>query len=555
MTGSVLQFILSVFPILLLIYLMAKRNGLPSYIALPAIAVLIILIQVFYWSNSNLAVGASVVASIVATLTPVTIIFAAILFNRFIEVSGSINVIKSWLATVSPNPVAQLMIIGWAFAFMIEGASGFGTPAAIAAPLLVSLGFPAVRVCILTLIMNSVPVSFGAVGTPTWYGFSQLHDVNFIELGSKTAIMHGFASLVIPAIALMFVVKPKEVFRNFGFILLSIAACVVPYLVLSFFNDEFPSLVGGAIGMLLSVWFAKYGIGLAKSYEPVVDDTNPEQKIRIEKLPSVTGSQVAKALAPFALLIGLLIVTRVQQLPFKTLMNSQAEWLNFNLGFADFKITQSLTFVLGNIFGTSISDSYKLLYVPSLIPFVVTVLIMQFFYAECRGKIVGIFQSSASAVKLTYVALFGAFVMVKLMMLAPTAGVPSNTTSSMVQVIGQVFSSSMGSSWLLVASYLGSVGAFFSGSNTVSNLTFGSIQQSIAQQIGANQTTVLALQSVGGAMGNMVCLNNIIAVASVTNCLSYEGYILKRTFAPMVIYGIIAAIVSQVAILLFPGLW
>ena len=66
------------------------------------------------------------------------------------------------------------MIIGWAFAFSIEGASGFGTPAALAAPLLMGLGFPPVRVAIMTLIMNSVPVSFGAVGTPTWFGLGQL---------------------------------------------------------------------------------------------------------------------------------------------------------------------------------------------------------------------------------------------------------------------------------------------------------------------------------------------------------------------------------------------
>ncbi|MCV6023232.1 L-lactate permease, partial [Escherichia coli] len=76
---------------------------------------------------------------------------------------GAEAVIKRWLEGVSRNQIAQLMIIGWAFAFMIEGASGFGTPAAIAAPILVGLGFPALRVAMLALIMNSVPVSFGAV--------------------------------------------------------------------------------------------------------------------------------------------------------------------------------------------------------------------------------------------------------------------------------------------------------------------------------------------------------------------------------------------------------
>lgn len=67
-----------------------------------------------------------------------------------------------------------MMIIGYAFAFMVEGASGFGTPAAIAAPILIALGFEPIKVVIAVLIFNTIPVSFGAVGTPTWFGFGAL---------------------------------------------------------------------------------------------------------------------------------------------------------------------------------------------------------------------------------------------------------------------------------------------------------------------------------------------------------------------------------------------
>ncbi|WP_204323168.1 L-lactate permease, partial [Streptococcus pneumoniae] len=75
-------------------------------------------------------ISANVVSAIVAVQTPITVIFGAILFNRFSEISGATNIMRKWLGNINPNPVAQLMIIGWAFAFMIEGASGFGTPAA-----------------------------------------------------------------------------------------------------------------------------------------------------------------------------------------------------------------------------------------------------------------------------------------------------------------------------------------------------------------------------------------------------------------------------------------
>src|SRR5262249_34689621 len=168
---------------------------------------------------------------------------------------------------VSPNPVAQLMIVGWAFPFMMEGSSGFGTPAAIAAPLLVGLGFDAVGVTILTLIMNSVPATFGAVGTPMWFGFSQvpLSPSEILSLSWKSALVHTGATLVVPIVALRFLVGWAEIRRNLVFIYLSILSCALPSLFLSRFTYEFPSLIGGAVGLCLSVLVAKYQVGLART--------------------------------------------------------------------------------------------------------------------------------------------------------------------------------------------------------------------------------------------------------------------------------------------------
>lgn len=232
---------LSIFPIVLLIYLMVKRNALPSYLALPWIATVVLVIQLVFFGTDIKIVSANIASALVAVQTPITVILGAILFNRFSEVSGATNILRKWLGTINPNPVAQLMIIGWAFAFMIEGASGFGTPAAIAAPILVGLGFPAIKVAVLTLIMNSVPVSFGAVGTPTWFGFGPLHlgDGQILEIGAMTALIHAFAALVIPLIALSFVVSVKEIRRNIIYVYLSVFACVIPYILLAQVNYEF----------------------------------------------------------------------------------------------------------------------------------------------------------------------------------------------------------------------------------------------------------------------------------------------------------------------------
>ena len=115
---------------------------------------------------------------------------------------------------------------------------------------------------------------------------------------------------------------------------------------------------------------------------------------------------------------------------------------------------------------------------------------------------------------------------------------------SMVKIIGRTFAEITGNDWTVFSSFLGAVGAFFSGSNTVSNLTFGSVQLSTAETTGISVALILALQSVGGAMGNMICINNIVAVSSVLNTPNQEGAIIKKTIVPMLVYGAIAAVVA-----------
>ena len=346
---------LSIFPIVLLIYLMVKRNAFPSYVALPLIAGIVYLLQLFYFKNEFILLNANIVSAIISVFTPISVIFGAVFFNRMMETSGAMNTLRSWLGNISENPVAQLMIIGWAFAFMLEGASGFGTPVAIAAPILVGIGFRPMQVVMLALVMNSVPVSFGAVGTPTWYGFKTLLDSGTIggedvsSIGKYSALIHFVAAFVIPILALRFIVSWKEIKQNILFILLSVLSCTVPYLLIAQFNYEFPSLVGGAIGLFVSVLLAGKGIGLAKT----------EQKK--EKQP-IAAKTLIKAFTPTLLLIIILVLTRVQQLPFKAMLNDSSEWLEFSLGeLGIFKVSKGLIFSVENIFKTGVGDSYKLL--------------------------------------------------------------------------------------------------------------------------------------------------------------------------------------------------
>ena len=242
------------FPLIVLIYMMTKKRSVPSNIALPVSAVFVYVIHLIYSASDPNLINATVIKGALAALTPISIILGAVLLTKTMQHSGAGPIVRTWLFGISSNRVAQLMVIGWAFAFMIEGASGFGTPAAVAAPVLVALGFEPLPVALFVLVMNSVPVSFGAVGTPTCFGMGQvgLSHGQLLEIGFRSALINSIAALVIPIIALAFVVSWKEISRNLGFVYLSILSCVVPHVLLAAVNYEFPALVGGAIGFTLS---------------------------------------------------------------------------------------------------------------------------------------------------------------------------------------------------------------------------------------------------------------------------------------------------------------
>src|SRR5215470_2180465 len=363
-----MDFLLAVLPIALLIYVMTKKEPWPSYRSLPIVAALVyFLVLVHSRLDANL-VNATVLNGTLSALTPVSIIWGAILLSQMMRRSGAERAIGNWLRGVSSNPVAQLMIVGWSFPFMIEGSSGFGTPAAIAAPLLVGLGFGAVRVAILTLIMNSVPTTFGAVGTPMWFGFSQvpLSPSEILAVSWKSALVHTVAALFVPIIALRFVVEWDQIRQNLLYIYLSILSCVLPSLALSRFNYEFPSLIGGAVGLCLSVLLAKRQVGLAHTHAGKEADIGPPSK-RHERV---------RAFAPYLMLIAILIVTRVRFLPLRAWLNAESPKLVLDWGsLGTFSVSAALVLRLDSIFCTTSSWSYHGLFVPSLIPFVVVVLL------------------------------------------------------------------------------------------------------------------------------------------------------------------------------------
>src|SRR3990167_7707692 len=202
--------------------------------------------------------------------------------------SGGISAIRRGFANITPDRRVQALIVAWLFGCFIEGASGFGTPAAVAAPLLVALGFPALAAVVLGMMVQSTPVSFGAVGTPILVGVAggldkvgmseQLvavgsnWEVFFHLIYSRVAITHGLIGLLMPLLMVMIMTRFfgknqswKEGLAVAPFAIFTAICFSLPYMAAGvFLGPEFPSMIGAMVGLAIVVPAAKAGFLLPK---------------------------------------------------------------------------------------------------------------------------------------------------------------------------------------------------------------------------------------------------------------------------------------------------
>ncbi|MBX3382271.1 MAG: L-lactate permease [Phycisphaeraceae bacterium] len=558
----------AILPVALLIALMTVRCAplrlpMPAHAALPAAALVAYAAAMTLFAPAGGATRharlthAAVIDGLLSSLTPLGIVFGAIVLFKTLEHSGAMRVLTARLRALSPDPVAQLMLVAWAFSFLVEGLSGFGTPAALAAPVLVGLGFPALRVAAVCLVLNTVPVSFGAVGTPTWFGLGELNlsGDEIADIGRRTAIIHAAAApLIVPA-GLLLVTSWREVRCRLWFVLLSVSACVVPYLVTAFFSVEFPSIVGGVCGIVSTAALAGARIGLPRATGAAAVPAPDAPRHAPAPLTLLRAS------APLAATVLLLAVTRIEPLGLKSLLTADSPAAAITLGpLGEAWVSAPLVVGLRDILGTQTSWRMPLLYVPFILPFVAVSLLSVPLLRMPARAVRDAWRQTFARLARPALALAGAMVLVKLMMLGGEAS-PSMR-------IGRAMADAAGGAWPSLAPLLGALGSFFAGSNSVSNLTFGPIQASIAEQLGLHTPTILALQSAGGALGNMICVHNIVAVAAVLGLTQARhppgedngpdtspggevASVLRLTAGPCALYALVAAAVAWV-LLLFP---
>ncbi len=560
MSGGVLALV-AVIPIAAIFVLMVGFRW-PATRAMPLSFFLALALVLFVWGTPpNWALASSLNGMVIA-LEIIFIVFGALALLFTLRESGALAVINRGFFSISPDRRVQAIIVAWLFGAFIEGSAGFGTPAALVAPLLLSLGFPALAAVMVALIANSTPVSFGAVGTPTLIGIGTslntpeilatldgagITYTEFIrQVGAWTAIQHALPGLLMPLLMVVMLTRffgEKRTIREglaiWPYALFAGLCLVVPYLLVAIFlGPEFPSLMGGLIGMAILIPATKAGFLVPKKTWDF-----PEKKswldhwtgsITVKENSVRENISLFRAWIPYVLIGVLLVLTRVRSLPFNAWIKSV-------------KITSP------EMFDTTVAINFVPLNIPGIMPFMLIALICIPLFGMNRNQVGVAWGEAVKRLRGPFIALIFAVPLVRIMM---QSGTNPNGYASMPIAMAEAMASLFKGAWPLVDTFVGALGAFMSGSNTVSNMLFALFQYSIADNLGISHTIVVSLQNVGGAIGNMICVHNVIAACATVGLIGVEGLLIRRNLIPMTFAALLAGIVGLIlTFLVVPGLF
>ena len=334
--------VLSLLPIITVaVFLVILRW--PASRAMPLSFGTAIILALAVWQVPAVQVLAASINGLIVALTLLYIIFGAILLLNTLQESGALRTIRQGFTDITPDRRVQVIIIAWLFGAFIEGSAGFGTPAAVAVPLLVGLGFPGLAAVMAGMIIQSTPVSFGALGTPILVGVNtglsadlaiqeyaaQLGYVNWSDflafVGLKVAILHAIAGTFIPLILVSFMTKFFGKNKTFAeglqiwpFAIFAALAMTIPYLAAAYLlGPEFPALAGSIVGLIIVVSAARAGFLMPKPEDAWdFDDksTWPSDWTGSVEIKDVThhsgGMSIVKAWLPYVVVTLLLLSSR-----------------------------------------------------------------------------------------------------------------------------------------------------------------------------------------------------------------------------------------------------
>ncbi|ELZ05935.1 L-lactate permease [Natrialba asiatica] len=547
----------------------------PATRAMPIAWLVALGVGYVVWNNPPDYLAAASIVGVMTALEILWIVFGALALLYTLMQAGAFERINQGFATISDDRRVQVVLLGFLLATFIEGAAGFGTPAAVVAPLLLALGFPALAAVIAAIIGHIIAVTYGAVGTPIIVGIQEpLSSVSFtqeaissqgmtvaeysVQVAAWAATYHALVGFVMPLFAVGMVVYffgeersiqpavdvwPLCLFAGISF--------AIPYWLSAWFlTAEFPSLIGSMVGAAIVVPTLRAGYFLPEEEWdfPPREEWPSSWVGTIEPGENGAGTGAAsgtaaaadggqsmtllKAWSPYLFLVVLLVVTRV--------FDPITEFFNSSL----FVIEWS------SILGTPHSAAIAWGHAPGMW-LVVSALVAIPLFGMSGGQISNAWREAGEKIVAPFIALVFVIAMVQVMLLSGEApGAPA--VGSMIEVLAVATANAFGPVYPAIAALIGALAAAMTGSNTTSNITFGAFQFEAASELGLPTQLIVGGQAVGGAIGNLIAIHNIVAALATVGLVGQEGRVMRLNLIPLVYYAAFVGFWTMVFVYVMP---
>ncbi|MDR3669749.1 MAG: lactate permease LctP family transporter [Holophaga sp.] len=498
-------------PIIFLFWALAVKR-MKGHVAGLLTLLITILISVLVYRMPVTAALSAAILGMVNGLFPIgwIILTAVFLFNLTVA-SGQFEVIKSSISALSPDRRIQALLIAFCFSAFMEGVAGQGAPVAVAAAMLIGLGFPALPAAVICLVANTPPVPFGPVGVPTIM-MSTVTGFPANILTRAIGYDMAFLALIIPFFMVVVMVgfkRAKEVLP--AALVAGISYAVASLLVSTYFGPELPGITASIVSLVCLVIFIRF-------WQPKTVWNFPEdsEAARTATKHSYTGGQIFRAWSPFLILM---VVMAIWGTPmFKTFANKSLKWFVLvpHWPGLDGVVLRAQPIVpKPSVYGASyrwewFTAAGTAMMISSLLSMVVA----------------GISPSTGAKV---FVKTFKQL-QFTLITLASVLGIGFLANySGMSFTLGLAFAAYTGMAFPIFSPIIGMVGVFLTGSVTSSAALFGKLQQVTAMSLGLNPVLTTSANLFGSDIGKLISPQSIAVACAAVGLVGRETDIFRKT--------------------------
>ncbi|EOW8235689.1 L-lactate permease [Campylobacter upsaliensis] len=496
------------------------------------ITVIIASVVAFYAYGMPFSlIGASFVQGFAQGMWPIAwIIIAAIFLYKLSVKSGSFEVIKESVMTITPDHRIQVILIGFCFGSFLEGAIGFGGPVAITAALLVGLGLKPLHAAGLCLIANTAPVAFGAVGIPI-IAMSNLVGVEQYEISAMVGRMLVPLSLSVPFFIVFLMDGVKGVKETFPAVLVAaVSFTITQFISSNYLGAELPDIVSAVVSLACTTIFLKFW--------------SPKNIFRLDDLTDFSHhtqlefGKVFKAWLPFILLIVCIIVWT--QPWFKAFFDKGAVFDYTKVALSFNNIEGSIVDSAGKALSLNMDINLIALQAGTAI---LVAALLTIFFLRIKSNIVE--EALGDTLKEMAMPCITIGLVVAFAFIAKNSGM-STTLGTAFATTGDAFS--------FFSPVIGWIGVFLTGSDTSANLLFGPLQQAAATSLAVPEALFLAANSVGGVVGKMISPQSIAIACAAVGLVGKESDLFKFTLKYSVGFIILIGIWTCIIAFLMPGI-